>query len=100
MAQSMEAMKVCLAAKVLQKYRLLLLKYLLVMAWRSKILILLLEFIHSTLKKGFNHVEAKGFEFLAPTTSRNSMHVLQAMQLKKPGTYSLFSYIAALFTRG
>ncbi|GJW52538.1 protein MOR1 [Tanacetum coccineum] len=74
----------CLAAKVLQKYRLLLLKYLLVMAWRSKILILLLEFIHSTLKKGFNHVEAKGFEFLAPTTRRNSMRVMQAMQLKKP----------------
>ncbi|GKA79011.1 protein MOR1 isoform X1, partial [Tanacetum coccineum] len=74
----------CLAAKVLQKYRLLLLKYLLVMAWRSTILILLLEFIHSKLKKGFNHVEAKGFEFLAPTTRRNSMRVLQAMQLKKP----------------
>ncbi|GJS77914.1 hypothetical protein Tco_0727795 [Tanacetum coccineum] len=75
----------CLVAKVLQMYRLLLLKYLLVMAWRSTILILLLEFIHSTLKKGFNHVEAKGFEFLAPTTRRNSMRVLQAMQLKKPG---------------
>ncbi|GJR11583.1 hypothetical protein Tco_0794235 [Tanacetum coccineum] len=74
----------CLVAKVLQMYRLLLLKYLLVMAWRSTILILLLEFIHSTLKKGFNHVEARGFEFLAPTTRRNSMRVLQAMQLKKP----------------
>ncbi|GKE02311.1 midasin isoform X1 [Tanacetum coccineum] len=36
------------------------------------------------MKKGFNHVEAKGFEFLAPTTRRNSMRVLQAMQLKKP----------------
>ncbi|GJR11582.1 hypothetical protein Tco_0794234 [Tanacetum coccineum] len=73
----------CLVAKVLQMYRLLLLKYLLVMAWRSTILILLLKFVHSTLKKGFNHVEAKGFEFLAPTTRRNSMRVLQAMQLKK-----------------
>ncbi|GKA55724.1 hypothetical protein Tco_0754796 [Tanacetum coccineum] len=36
------------------------------------------------IPSGFNHVEAKGFEFLAPTTRRNSMRVLQAMQLKKP----------------
>ncbi|GKE47210.1 leucine-rich repeat protein, partial [Tanacetum coccineum] len=34
--------------------------------------------------KGFNHVEAKGFKFLAPTTRRNSMRVLRAMQLKNP----------------
>ncbi|GJT66469.1 protein MOR1 [Tanacetum coccineum] len=74
----------CLAAKVLLKYRLLLLKYRMVMPWRLTNLILLLEFIHSTLKKGFNHVEAKGFEFLAPTTRRNSMRVLRAMQLKNP----------------
>ncbi|GJW53444.1 protein MOR1 [Tanacetum coccineum] len=74
----------CLGSKVLLKYRLLLLKYRLVMPWRLTNLILLLEFIHSTLKKGFNHVEAKGFEFLAPTTRRNSMRVLRAMQLKNP----------------
>ncbi|PWA97505.1 hypothetical protein CTI12_AA028730 [Artemisia annua] len=36
------------------------------------------------IEKGDNHVEAKGFEFLAPTTRRNSMRVLRAMQLKKP----------------
>nr|GEU87507.1 midasin isoform X1 [Tanacetum cinerariifolium] len=36
------------------------------------------------IEKGENHVEAKGFEFLAPTTRRNSMRVLRAMQLKKP----------------
>ncbi|PWA32606.1 AAA+ ATPase domain-containing protein [Artemisia annua] len=42
------------------------------------------------IEKGDNHVEAKGFEFLAPTTRRNSMRVLRAMQLKKPGTHSLF----------
>ncbi|GKA81188.1 reverse transcriptase domain-containing protein [Tanacetum coccineum] len=92
--QSVEGMKVCLAAKVLLKYRLLLLKYHLVMAWTLTILILLSEFIHSTLKKinclvvqllflSDNNVEAKAFDFLAPTTRRNSMRVLRAMQLKK-----------------
>ncbi|GKA51546.1 protein MOR1 [Tanacetum coccineum] len=32
------------------------------------------------VEKGDNSVEAKGFDFLAPTTRRNSMHVLRAMQ--------------------
>ncbi|KAJ9568543.1 hypothetical protein OSB04_004509 [Centaurea solstitialis] len=36
------------------------------------------------IEKGNNHLEAKGFEFLAPTTRRNSSRVLRAMQLKKP----------------
>ncbi|GKG26182.1 hypothetical protein Tco_0399328, partial [Tanacetum coccineum] len=48
----------CLAAKVLLKYRLLLLKYRMVMPWR--------------------------LTNLAPTTRRNSMRVLRAMQLKNP----------------
>ncbi|KAD4889375.1 hypothetical protein E3N88_21448 [Mikania micrantha] len=33
---------------------------------------------------GDNHLQAEGFEFLAPTTRRNSLRVLRAMQLKKP----------------
>ncbi|KAI3759776.1 hypothetical protein L6452_07827 [Arctium lappa] len=36
------------------------------------------------IEKGDNHLEAEGFEFLAPTTRRNSLRVLRAMQLKKP----------------
>ncbi|KAI3766421.1 hypothetical protein L2E82_16478 [Cichorium intybus] len=36
------------------------------------------------IEKGGNHVETKGFDFLAPTTRRNSLRVLRAMQLKKP----------------
>ncbi|GKC42372.1 hypothetical protein Tco_1060094, partial [Tanacetum coccineum] len=35
------------------------------------------------VEKGDNNVEAKAFDFLAPTTRRNSMRVLRAMQLKK-----------------
>ncbi|GJW52539.1 protein MOR1 [Tanacetum coccineum] len=37
----------------------------------------------SAFIKWYN-TEAKGFEFLAPTTRRNSMRVLRAMQLKNP----------------
>ncbi|GJW66944.1 protein MOR1 [Tanacetum coccineum] len=40
---------------------------------------------------GDNNVEAKGFDFLAPTTRRNSMPVLRAMQLKKTGVGKTFS---------
>jgi len=29
--------------------------------------------------------KSKGFEFLAPTTCRNALRVLRAMQLPKPG---------------
>ncbi|KAI3727341.1 hypothetical protein L1987_67154 [Smallanthus sonchifolius] len=36
------------------------------------------------IEKGQNHLQAEGFEFLAPTTRRNSLRVLRAMQLKKP----------------
>ncbi|XP_023760194.1 midasin [Lactuca sativa] len=36
------------------------------------------------IEKGDNHLETKGFDFLAPTTRRNSLRVLRAMQLKKP----------------
>ncbi|PWA55750.1 ATPase [Artemisia annua] len=32
-------------------------------------------------------LKAKGFEFVAPTTRRNSMRVLRAMQLKKPAKF-------------
>lgn len=34
---------------------------------------------------GKNECKREGFEFLAPTTSRNVMRVLRAMQLSKPG---------------
>lgn len=30
--------------------------------------------------------EVEGFEFLAPTTRRNALRALRAMQLAKPGT--------------
>ncbi|KAK9734478.1 hypothetical protein RND81_04G142700 [Saponaria officinalis] len=36
------------------------------------------------IEKGCAPIEEKGFEFLAPTTSRNVMRVLRAMQLRKP----------------
>ncbi|KAJ0755641.1 putative von Willebrand factor, type A, AAA+ ATPase domain, midasin, midasin, AAA lid domain 7 [Helianthus annuus] len=36
------------------------------------------------IEKGNNRLQAEGFEFLAPTTRRNSLRVLRAMQLKKP----------------
>ncbi|KAL9235481.1 hypothetical protein vseg_010237 [Gypsophila vaccaria] len=36
------------------------------------------------IEKGFAPIDEKGFEFLAPTTSRNVMRVLRAMQLRKP----------------
>ncbi|KAL4583665.1 hypothetical protein LXL04_008247 [Taraxacum kok-saghyz] len=36
------------------------------------------------IEKGGNHLETKGFDFVAPTTRRNSLRVLRAMQLKKP----------------
>ncbi|GKA87834.1 hypothetical protein Tco_0809598, partial [Tanacetum coccineum] len=81
--------------KVLLKYRLLLLKYRIVMPWRLTNLILLLEFIHSTLKKGDNNVEAKGFDFLAPTTRRNSMRFyweeVQALEIRLVLALGMFS---------
>nr|XP_043616411.1 midasin-like [Erigeron canadensis] len=36
------------------------------------------------IEKGNRRLEAEGFDFLAPTTRRNSLRVLRAMQLKKP----------------
>ncbi|KMT04854.1 hypothetical protein BVRB_7g170240 isoform A [Beta vulgaris subsp. vulgaris] len=36
------------------------------------------------IKKGAVHLEDSGFEFLAPTTRRNVLRVLRAMQLSKP----------------
>ncbi|KAL4567965.1 hypothetical protein LXL04_023562 [Taraxacum kok-saghyz] len=36
------------------------------------------------IEKGGNHLETKRFDFVAPTTRRNSLPVLRAMQLKKP----------------
>ncbi|KAH9607417.1 hypothetical protein KSS87_007507 [Heliosperma pusillum] len=36
------------------------------------------------IEKGCAPIDQKGFEFLAPTTSRNVMRVLRAMQLRKP----------------
>ncbi|KAL4573306.1 hypothetical protein LXL04_020106 [Taraxacum kok-saghyz] len=36
------------------------------------------------IEKGGNHLETKRFDFVAPTTRRNSLRVLRAMQLKKP----------------
>ncbi|GJU50477.1 hypothetical protein Tco_1220032 [Tanacetum coccineum] len=39
------------------------------------------------IEKGGNHIEAKGFKFLASTTCRNSMRVLRAMYLKKRGVH-------------
>ncbi|XP_071712181.1 midasin isoform X2 [Rutidosis leptorrhynchoides] len=36
------------------------------------------------IEKGEKRIEAKGFEFLAPTTRENSLRVLRAMQLKRP----------------
>ncbi|KAF5200410.1 Midasin [Thalictrum thalictroides] len=37
-----------------------------------------------SIKKGDNDCKPEGFEFLAPTTCRNAMRVLRAMQLMKP----------------
>ncbi|PIA42933.1 hypothetical protein AQUCO_02000406v1 [Aquilegia coerulea] len=37
-----------------------------------------------SIRKGDNDCNPKGFEFLAPTTCRNAMRVLRAMQLMKP----------------
>jgi len=34
---------------------------------------------------GIGIVEDGGFEFMAPTTCRNALRVLRAMQLPKPG---------------
>lgn len=34
---------------------------------------------------GTNCIDAEGFQFLAPTTQKNTMRVLRAMQLNKPG---------------
>ncbi|KAK4427378.1 Midasin [Sesamum alatum] len=36
------------------------------------------------IEKGSDCVDAEGFEFLAPTTRRNTLRVLRAMQLNKP----------------
>ncbi|XP_076884991.1 midasin-like [Bidens hawaiensis] len=36
------------------------------------------------IEKGENRLRTEGFEFMAPTTRRNSLRVLRAMQLKKP----------------
>lgn len=36
---------------------------------------------------GYEKCEAGGFEFLTPTTRRNALRVLRAMQLPKPGTF-------------
>ncbi|KAJ8774196.1 hypothetical protein K2173_009627 [Erythroxylum novogranatense] len=36
------------------------------------------------IEKGLKECEARGFEFLAPTTRRNALRVLRAMQLAKP----------------
>ncbi|KAK1434225.1 hypothetical protein QVD17_11144 [Tagetes erecta] len=36
------------------------------------------------IENGTNRLQAEGFQFLAPTTRRNSLRVLRAMQLKKP----------------
>ncbi|CAK7356901.1 unnamed protein product [Dovyalis caffra] len=38
------------------------------------------------IEKGLEKCEAGGFEFLAPTTRRNALRVLRAMQLPKPGS--------------
>ncbi|KAK4479548.1 hypothetical protein RD792_015065 [Penstemon davidsonii] len=36
------------------------------------------------IEKGAEQIDAEGFEFLAPTTRKNTLRVLRAMQLKKP----------------
>ncbi|KAL5755634.1 hypothetical protein ACOSQ2_020380 [Xanthoceras sorbifolium] len=36
------------------------------------------------IEKGYENTEAGGFEFLAPTTRRNALRVLRAMQLSRP----------------
>ncbi|KAJ4717838.1 Midasin [Melia azedarach] len=36
------------------------------------------------IEKGYEKAEAGGFEFLAPTTRRNALRVIRAMQLSKP----------------
>ncbi|CAA2972808.1 midasin isoform X1 [Olea europaea subsp. europaea] len=36
------------------------------------------------IERGAETIDAKGFEFLAPTTCRNALRVLRAMQLSKP----------------
>ncbi|KAM7483877.1 hypothetical protein LguiB_008460 [Lonicera macranthoides] len=36
------------------------------------------------IEKGQDHFEVEGFEFLAPTTRKNALRVLRAMQLAKP----------------
>ena len=46
-----------------------------------------LDHEHCLLIVGNQHLEDKGFEFLAPTTRRNVLRVLRAMQLPKPGFY-------------
>lgn len=38
---------------------------------------------------GFGSCENGGFEFKAPTTHRNALRVLRAMQLPKPGMFLL-----------
>ncbi|MCH79950.1 midasin, partial [Trifolium medium] len=38
------------------------------------------------IKKGFSSCEEGGFEFKAPTTRKNALRVLRAMQLPKPGS--------------
>lgn len=41
------------------------------------------------LSIGSENCDAEGFEILAPTTRRNALRVLRAMQLPKPGNCSL-----------
>ncbi|OMP00558.1 hypothetical protein COLO4_12568 [Corchorus olitorius] len=41
------------------------------------------------IETGSEKSEAGGFEFLAPTTRKNALRVLRAMQLSKPGQFSI-----------
>ena len=50
--------------------------------------------------KGDCLVDDKGFEFDAPTTRRNALRVLRAMQLVKPGTYFKASIVMKLTNAG
>ena len=49
---------------------------------------------------GSDCVTAEGFQFLAPTTQKNTMRVLRAMQLNKPGKFRfhMFSCLSYVFT--
>jgi hypothetical protein len=54
---------------------------------------------------GFNPCEEGGFEFKAPTSRKNALRVLRAMQLPKPGMFiyillSLYSVIYCIWYHG